>query len=193
MTHPDQQAPRLAKAWLLGAGALAVAAAAVGIRLAVTSGDDDPVATPAAVAAATASVPPSASATASAKPSPKPASRLLKLGQKFRFERDEYVVDLAVLKVKHGDDYEGVQVRVCNRGPDVTVSRLPWSLGYDKFEQLHDIDISGGGLAEPAYEDRDLTDGDCAKGWINYTRIEGQKPDGIQYAVEGAEPVRWRF
>ena len=74
------------------------------------------------------------------------------------------------------------------------MSRLPWSLGYDDFEQLHDIDISGGGLPAPAYEDRALKAGECAKGWINFTSIPGARPDGIQYAPqEGATIVRWGF
>lgn len=107
------------------------------------------------------------------------------------------MLDLVVLAHRRGDGYEGVQVRTCNQGEDeVGVSRGPWSLGYDDFESLHNVDITGGGLPAPEYpylDDRQLAPGECVKGWINYTSVPGERADGIQYAPAGAEPVRWAF
>lgn len=169
--------------------ALALSLAAVGVLAAACSADD-PAPQPAAVAT------PSAAASTTAAPTPTPAGKkpgVLKLGEKSRYSADGFVVEVAALKVTRGDGYEGVQVRTCNKGPEVSVSRGPWVLGYDNFEQLHDIDTSGGGLPAPAYPDRDLAEGECTKGWVNFTRVPGAKPDGIQYAPEGAVPIRWRF
>ena len=117
----------------------------------------------------------------------------LKLGEKRTVGVDGYKVEVTAIQIKHGDTYEGVQVRACNRGRPVGVSSGPWMLGYSNFEELHDTDISGGGLAEPAYEDRDLETGECAKGWLNFTRIDGRNPTGVQYAPDGVQPVRWTF
>jgi hypothetical protein len=144
--------------------------------------------------------PPVASAVPAAPSSPPvnvaaEKSRPLKLGEKTRVDtEDGYVVDVAALRHRSGDGYEGVQVRVCNRGTVISVSRGPWMLGYDGFESVHDIDISGGGLPAPAYEDRDeLREGQCAKGWINFSRVDGERPDGIQYSPQGAAPIRWEW
>lgn len=172
-----------------------LALAALGPLFAGACSADEPAPKPAAVTtpSAGATTPAPAVTTPSATPVPSKKPGKLKLGQKQVFAKDEFVVDVAALKVKRGADYEGVQVRVCNRGPEVSVSRLPWKLGYDNFEQLHEIDISGGGLPAPAFEDRDLAEGDCAKGWVNFTSVDGERPDGVQYQPEGAEPARWSF
>jgi len=166
---------------------------AAGVMFAAACSADDPAPPPAV--AATPSV--AASTTAAPAPTtPPPASKkpgVLKLGQKQVVSLNGYTVEVAALRVTRGEDYEGVQVRTCNKGPEVGVSRLPWMLGYDSFEQLHDIDTSGGGLPAPAYPDRDLAEGECTKGWVNFTSVPGEKPDGIQYKPEGAEPIRWSF
>ena len=124
-----------------------------------------------------------------------PEVKVLKLGERHRLETtDGYDVEVAALKHRAGADFEGVQVRTCNRGPDISVSRGPWALGYEGFESLHVIDVAGGGLPAPAYEDRDLLrSGECAKGWINFTRVDGARPDGVQYSPQDAAPVRWEW
>lgn len=166
---------------------LGLALAAVGISVTIACSADDPAPPPWSRRAAPATAP--ATTTAADR-----KSGDLKLGDKKTVTKEGYTVEVAALKVKRGDDYEGVQVRTCNKGAaEVSVSRLPWVLGYDGFEQLHDIDTSGGGLPAPAYPDRDLSQGECAKGWVNFTSVPGAAPDGIQYQPEGAEPVRWSF
>jgi hypothetical protein len=146
---------------------------------------------PVAAPASSAAVAPSASATKSAAARPK--DQALKLGQKRKVTVDGYTVEVTALKVRSGDGFEGVQVRTCNRGAGVNVSRDPWTLGYDNFEQLHDIDTTGGGLPAPAYEERDLAEGECTKGWINFTDVPGESPDGIQYQARDSKPIRWAF
>jgi len=171
---------------------LALSLAILGISAAACGSDEPAQQRPAAVAPTSSAAAPAPAPTPSAPPAGKKPGNL-KLGEKRQVTKDGYVVEVAALKVKHGDDYEGVQVRVCNKGDEVSVSRGPWVLGYDNFEQLHEIDVSGGGLPAPAFEDRDLAEGDCAKGWVNFTSVPGERPDGIQYQPEGAEPVRWSF
>lgn len=131
----------------------------------------------------------------SESPSPEPSNATLKLGQKHRLKTDTAVVEVAVLDHRHGDGYEGALVRTCNRGnTKIGVSRDPWSLGYDDFESLHTTDTTGGPNPEyPYMEERRLGKGECAKGWINYTDIPGQRPDGIQYAPLDLDPIKWLF
>lgn len=194
MTAPADlsPSPRRRLTWIVaGAGAAAAAVAATGLAMAGSNSDQRPAAAPPAAAPATTSASPAASPAPSTTASKTPGP--LKLGQKYRLENGEYVVEVAALKVRHGEDFEGVQVRTCNRGAPVSVSSLPWTLGYENFEQLHDIDTIGGGLPAPAYEDRDLDAGECTKGWVNFTSVPGERPDGIQYAPQDAEPVRWSF
>lgn len=179
--------------------AVVLAGLAIGVRYAVCN-DDGPTTRAAAATSSPSSSPSTAAASAGPKPSsanppatPAGEGALLKLGDKRRFTLDGFVVEVAALKIEHGEDYEGVQVRTCNRGADISVTRTPWVLGYDDFESLHTIDTVGGGLPAPAYEDRDLTKGQCAKGWVNFTSVPGERPDGIQYTPEGGEPIRWSF
>jgi hypothetical protein len=142
---------------------------------------------------------PSADVSPSSGPTSAPAKRggPLKVGQKHRLDTGDAVIELVVLDHRSGDDYEGILVRSCNRGStEVGVSRGPWTLGFDGFDSLHDGDVIGGGLPAPIYpylEDRWLKKDECAKGWINYSSIAGQHPDGAQYAPQGVEPVRWVF
>lgn len=202
MTSPTHQPPRSPVrsrlAWAI-VGTLAALAVVAGVTAAATANDHGG---RAASAPATRSVVEPAleeDPTSEGGPTPEPSpagtkeARALKLGQKHRLSTAEVTLDVAVLKVKHGDDYEGVQVRTCNRGAPISVSRIPWSLGYSNFEELHDIDTIGGGLPAPAYEDRDLDAGQCAKGWINFTSVPGKRPNGIQYAPATGEPLRWSF
>lgn len=193
---PDQRRPRRLGWILAGVAALIAATTATGIALANSGPSGQPAAAQPNLAApaATTSDPAPTPSTAPAKKTPGPA----KLGQKQRLTTsDGLIVEMAALKVRHGADFEGVQVRTCNRGPEqIGVSRGPWSLSYDNFEQLHDIDVTGGGLPAPDYpsiEERWLSTGECVKGWINYSRVDGERPDGIQYAPPDTEPFRWTF
>lgn len=179
-------------------GALAVlvlVVGGVGAWLLVGRGDDG-TGVPAAANVGSSSAPaaPEESAPTSAAAVSPAKAAVLKLGDKQKITTtDGYVLEVTALKVKRGDSYEGVQVRTCNRGPDVSVSRGPWSLAYDDFESLHTIDVVGGGLPAPAYEERDLAQGQCAKGWVNYSVVPGERPIGIQYSPENGDPVRWSF
>jgi hypothetical protein len=196
MTYPDDRPSRRRLLGWIAAGAVALAAAGTAAALTLSGSEPEritaqPAAAPAGLASSTPSAPPTPSA--AAKPAGSKAGGVLKLGQKYRYEKDGYVIDVTALKFRSGDGYEGVQVRTCNRADPISVSRDPWTLGYDNFEQLHNIDTTGGGLPAPAYEDRDLDAGDCTKGWINFTDVPGEEPDGIQYTPQDGEPIRWAF
>lgn len=177
----------------IGALVLMVVAIAISAALAANRGSSTAQATTPIEEHLVAEPTASTEASPASNPSATPVARVLKLGENQRFSQDGFTLEVAALAYRHGDGYEGVQVRTCNRGPVVSVSRNPWVLGYSNFEQLHDIDTIGGGLPAPAYQDRDLATGQCTKGWVNFERIDGQKPDGIQYAPEGAEPIRWHL
>lgn len=204
MTMPtDADQPKSRRPLILAAGVMLAVLMLAGVGFALNRSNDDPApqklaAAPAATSAAPSAEPelePALDETAAPSPEPTaPAIKTLKLGQKFTQQTSEFTVEVVALKVKRGDDYEGVQVRACNRGASrIGVSRTPWKLGYDDFESLHDIDISGGGLASPAYEERELGKDECAKGWVNFTIVDGERPDGVQYAPQGEPAARWTF
>lgn len=131
---------------------------------------------------------PSPEATQSAEPS------ALKLGQAHRFTSDGFVVSVTALKHKHYDEYEGVQVRTCNRGKKTfPTSETPWFLSYDDGESLVDDTVVGGGLMSPSYVERDLAPGRCAKGWISFVRPKSGQPDGVEYHVEDVTSARWAW
>lgn len=122
----------------------------------------------------------------------------LKLKGKFPYTSpDGEQLTAQVLAHKKDDGVEAADVKVCNTGTiTFTASRSPWVLLYGGGDSEHNVDISGGGLPAPAYPDsfnpKTLTPGKCARGWVNWTSIDGKRPYGVTYKVEGT-PAVWKF
>lgn len=141
-------------------------------------------------------VPPrSAPAPSSAPPPGSPASTgALKLGQTFKATVDEYTSVVTVLNHKPFDGGYAIEVRTCNRGSAMfNASPVPWRLSYGGGEQLVDVTIEGGGLPSPAFVERELQVGKCARGWIAFEAPASGKPDGAEYHAEGAPSGRWEW
>jgi hypothetical protein len=122
----------------------------------------------------------------------------MKVGATFPYESPTgEKLTARVIARKTTSEAEAVDVRLCNTGTvPFSVTRGPWVLLFDGGESEHDEDISGGGLPAPAYPDsfdpKELQNGKCARGWINWTRIAGKKPYGVAYKIED-DRVVWKF
>ncbi|MBU2662857.1 hypothetical protein KOI35_04985 [Actinoplanes bogorensis] len=175
--------------WLLAL----VAALGVGAAGGWAAASSRSEAVPAAQVVTAPSSPSAASSAASPSPTTPPATKALKLGQTHSFTDSEgYVAAVTALAHRRADDVEGVQVRTCNRGKiPFTASERPWLLSYDDGEQLVDVTVIGGGLPSPAFVERSLAEGKCAKGWIAFEAPATGSPDGIEYRIEGTTSARW--
>lgn len=175
-------------------GVLVVLVLAVaGLAYALTSGSG---AEPAASAPSSAS-----KSTAAPTETPSPSTGQLaagqiklKLGQSHTFAADADRVTVTALDHRRYSGNEAIEVRTCNAGRSTfTASTIPWLLSYDRGEELIDVTVEGGGLMSPAFPERQLGPGNCAKGWISYEPPASGRPDGVEYRIEDAVSVRWEW
>jgi hypothetical protein len=131
---------------------------------------------------------------ASAAPpvAPPPGMKVLRLGQSHTFASDG-LTNVTALAQRRYAGYPAVQVRTCNRGAKAfTATPYRWLLSYDGGEELVDVQVTGGGLLGPAFVERDLAPGKCAKGWISW-EPSTRRPDGVEYRIEGVTSARWEW
>jgi hypothetical protein len=92
-------------------------------------------------------------------------------------------------------DWAVLDVKVCAAGDSTTVmvAQQPWSLGYSDDTRLAAPNISGSGVAEPAYsvDGAAVKPGTCYRGNITFDVKRGTRPNQIIYAVDGRDPIVW--
>jgi hypothetical protein len=144
----------------------------------------------AATAAATAGA-----ASAAPPVAPPPGMKVLSLGQSHTFTADGDTAEVTALAHQSRGDYPAVRARTCNKGAKAfTATPYLWKLSYGDGEELVDVQVTGGGLLSPAFVERDLAPGKCAKGWISWeASAAGSKPDGVEYRIDGVVSIRWEW
>jgi hypothetical protein len=92
-------------------------------------------------------------------------------------------------------DWAVLDVKVCAAADSTTVmvAQQPWNLGYADDTRLAAPNISGSGVAEPAYsvDGAAVKAGTCYRGKITFYVKHGTRPTQIIYAVDQRDPVEW--
>jgi hypothetical protein len=192
--NPDpQHRPARRRAGLIAgiaAGAVVLVGAAVAITIAATRTPDT---SPAAqqqtqAAASTAAATPPAATASAANPA------VLKLGAKADgpvsastvYSWKQPVADKAPKPEQDGMEWGAADVEICAK-IDGAMSRTNWRLTYADHTTIEPSSTGYRQFPAPEYpwDERDLTAGQCVRGWLTFAVPAGQKPATVQYQPRG--------
>lgn len=194
--NPDpQHRPARRRAGLIAgiaAGAVVLVGAAVAITITATR---PPATSPAAqqqprsAASITAATPPAATTS-----TPVQAPATLKLGIKADgsvststvYSWKQPVADKAPKPEQDGFEWGAADVEICAK-IDGAMSRANWRLTYADHTTIEPSGTGYRQFPEPEYpwDERDLTAGQCIRGWLTFAVPAGQKPATVQYQPRG--------
>lgn len=203
MTEPStsqQPAPPRRRTGLIvaiAAGAVALVVATVAVTAAVMS-DQTPQREQAAVATAVATTPPAAAQTttaaapSTAAASPTPGSR--KFGEKADGDRStatahgykQPVAKTATPPDQAGFEWGAADVEVCVK-VDGTLVNSSWLLIYADHTTIEPSSVGYQQFPLPAYPwgEKEVTAGQCVRGWITFPVPAGKRPATVQYNPQG--------